>query len=371
MEISTHTVVIGASAAGLATAAHLKRANIPFELLEATDEVGTAWRKHYERLHLHTTKRFSHLPFVPFPPEALRYPSRVQVVEYLDAYVQKMGLQPRFGQRVVSVRREGDEWVTRTGSATFRSRNVVFATGYTRQPNRPSWPGMESYAGALMHSSEYRTAKPWAGKRVLVVGIGNSGGEIALDLFEQGAHATISVRSAINAVPRDFLGLPILLWGLVLSVLPLFIGDAISGFVSKLSFGKLEELGLEKLPYGPVRQIREKGRIPLLDLGTLARIRSKEIEVARGIDAFTPNGARFKDGSERAFDAVVLATGYRPALGDLLEASEGVIDAAGAPQRSGVETLPGLYFCGFFVAAGGMFRQISKESALIAAAIAR
>jgi indole-3-pyruvate monooxygenase len=365
----TNTVIVGASAAGLAAAACLARDKVPFVLLEQGREVASAWRNHYDRLHLHTSKGLSNLPYLGFPRGVPRYPSREQVVAYLEEYVRHFGLAPRFGERVVGVRRDGEAWVTSSESATYRSRNVVVATGYARTPNRPRWPGLETFAGPVIHSSEYRNGKEWAGRRVLVVGFGNSGGEIAIDLSEHGARASLAVRNPVNVVPRDFLGLPILAWGIVLSVLPLRVADAIAWLVSRMSFGRLDRLGLAKLPYGPMTQIRRHGRIPLLDIGTIARIRRHEIEVLPGVDSFVAGGARFAGGVERELDAVVLATGYRPALADFLEPAAEVVDAEGVPTASGAETLPGLYFCGFYVAPTGMLREIGREAKRIARAI--
>jgi len=364
-------VIVGASAAGLATAACLTRAGVPFELLEERDVVGAAWRGHYDRLHLHTSKGLSALPFHGFPGGVGRYPARVEVVAYLEDYARRLGLAPRFGERVESVRRDGDGWLTRSHGAEYRSRHVVVATGYTRAPHRPSWPGLESFGGSVLHSSEYRNGAEWAGKRVLVVGFGNSGGEIAIDLAEHGARPSVSVRSPINIIPRDFLGLPILAWGIALSVLPLRIADAIARLVCLLSFGRIEALGLSQLPYGPMTQIRRHARIPLLDIGTVARIRRREIEVVPGIASFNASGARFADGVERPYDAVVLATGYRPALAAFLDPAAGALDDTGRPRASGVETLPGLYFCGFYVAPTGMLREIAREARRIARAIAK
>ncbi len=369
MSAETETVVVGASAAGLATAACLKNRGRPFELLEANAEVATAWRNHYQRLHLHTAKGLSQLPFVGFPRDAPKYPSREQVVAYLEDYARTLGLAPRFGERVSAIRRQGTGWIVRTSAQEWRARNVVVATGYTRVPNRPSWPGLPEFAGQVLHSSEYRSGAPFAGKRVLVVGFGNSGGEIALDLCEHGATAAIALRSAVNVVPRDFLGLPILAWGLVLGLLPNRVGDAIARLVSRISFGRLEALGFRLLPYGPMTQIRTRGRIPLIDVGTLARIRSKEIELMPGVESFQAAGARFAGGAERPFDAVVLATGYRPAAGEFFEGADGILDADGTPLQSGIETLPGLYFCGFKVVPTGMLRELGREAQRIARSI--
>ncbi|HUJ29603.1 MAG TPA: NAD(P)/FAD-dependent oxidoreductase, partial [Myxococcales bacterium] len=328
------------------------------------------WRNHYERLHLHTSKGLSGLPFVPFPREAPRYPSRAEVIAYLEGYAARLAEPPKFGQRVTSVRREGEAWITATEGAQWRSPHVVFATGYTRKPLRPAWPGLDQFGGQLLHSSDYRTGVGFPGKRVLVIGFGNSGGEIAIDLCEHGAHPTLAVRSAVNIVPRDFLGIPILAWGIALSVLPTPVADAISRLVSLLVIGRAEKLGLRQLPYGPMAQIRGDRRIPLLDIGTVERIRRGQIAVMPGVESFTPGGARFANGEERAFDAVILATGYRPALAELLQAADGVLDDHGTPRESGCETLPGLYFCGFNVAPTGMLREIAREARRIARSIA-
>ena len=371
MASQTNTVVIGASAAGLAAAACLARAKVPFELLEMGAAVGAAWRNHYDRLHLHTSKALSTLPYRAYPREVPRYPARAEVVAYLEDYARHFELRPRFGERVVSLRRDGDGWTTRTEGSELRSKNVVVATGYTRAPNRPTWPGLDGFGGPVLHSSEYKNGEEWAGRRVLVVGFGNSGGEIAIDLAEHGAVPSLSVRGAVNVIPRDFLGLPILAWGLALSILPLGLADAIAGLVARIAVGRLDRLGLAKLPYGPMIQIRRHGRIPLLDIGTVARIRRKEIAVLPGIESFAAGGARFAGGVARDFDGVVLATGYRPALAAFLETADGVLGADGVPRASGAETLPGLYFCGFFVTPTGMFREIAREAKRIAAAIAR
>lgn len=255
MEPDTDTVIVGASAAGLATAACLQRAAVPFVLLEQGAQVAGAWRTRYDRLHLHTSKDLSY-------------------------------------------------------------------------------------------------------------------GEIAIDLSEHGAHAAICVRSPVNVVPRDFLGLPIVAWSLALNLLPLRVADAIGTLVSRIVFGRLEPLGLRRPPYGPMSQIHRRARIPLLDVGTVARIRRGEIDVLPAIESFTPHGARFSGGAERAFDAVLLATGYRPALETFLEPAASVLDEEGVPARSGAETLPGLYFCGFHVTATGVLREISREAQRIARSIA-
>src|SRR5512140_1303837 len=168
------TIIIGAGAAGLAVGACLKRAGIPFTILEQSDRVGSAWHRHYDRLHLHTAKAFSALPFVPFPKGTPRYPSRLQVIDYLDAYARQFELTPRFNQRVLSARFVNDRWEVQTQDHSYEAANLVVACGRNHDPYCPNWPGQESFAGTMLHSSQYRNGEPFRGKRVLVVGFGNS-----------------------------------------------------------------------------------------------------------------------------------------------------------------------------------------------------
>jgi indole-3-pyruvate monooxygenase len=367
----TNTVVIGASAAGLATAACLSRAGVSHVVLEQHAHVADAWRHHYDRLHLHTTRGLSGLPYHPMPKSYPKYPSREQVVLYLEDYMRRFSIEPRFEQRVSSVRRDGEDWLTETKEGErIVSRNVVVATGYTRVPHEATWPGREQYRGEIVHSSRYGNGHRFRGKRVLVVGFGNSGGEIAIDLHECGAEPTLAVRSAVNVVPRDLLGIPILAIGLVMGPMPARVADVIAAPLIRATIGDITEVGLRKLPYGPNVQIREHARIPLLDVGTIGLARQGHIRIAPGIRRFTPEGVEFDDGTSAPFDGVVLATGYRPALADFLEDAGRVTGERGVPEKSGRETLPGLYFCGFYVSPTGMLREIAIEARRIATSVA-
>ena len=176
-------LIIGASAAGLATAASLRATGARFEILEATDAVGSAWRHHYDRLHLHTPKSASALPGLRMPSQWPRYPTRDQVVEYLERYRAHHRLQPQFGQRVTRLESIDGSWLATTDSREWAARTVVVATGANSRPVRPTWPGLDDFGGTVLHSSEYRNGAPWTGRPVLVVGFGNSGCEQAIDLL--------------------------------------------------------------------------------------------------------------------------------------------------------------------------------------------
>ena len=364
------TVIIGASAAGLATAACLRRRGRSFRLLERAPHVGASWRAHYDRLHLHTSKGLSGLPGLPLPRDYPKYPSRDQVVAYLEQYAKHFDLAPQLSTEVSRVYRGGDAWVVESSAGRFTAREVVIATGNARVPNRPAWPGQEAFGGTVLHSSAYGNGAAFRGKRVLVIGFGNSGGEIAIDLCENGALPDLAVRGPVNVIPRDLLGVPILAVGIAMSVFPPKVADALSAPLLHLAVGDITRLGFRKLPYGPAVQIDRHGRIPLLDIGTLALVRSGKLKVRPGVERFTPAGVVFEGGAEEAYHAVVVATGYRPRVGAFLEGAGEALDAEGSPRSSGREALPGLWFCGFYVAPTGMLREIAREAEAIAGGIA-
>src|SRR6266540_3988196 len=370
--VAAEVVVVGAGPAGLAVGACLRRAGIDFVLLEKEQEVGATWRRHYDRLHLHTDRAHSSLPYLPLPRHYPRYPSRQQVVEYLEAYARAFSLVPRYGEEVTAARRRDEGWDVETRNALYRANALVLASGYNAVPVRPRWPGMARYRGAVLHSAEYRNGERFRGSDVLVVGFGNSGGEIAIDLVEHGARPSIAVRSPVNLLPRELLGLPILTWALALSRLPPRVADALAAPVLRLRFGDLSRLGLRTSREGPLESIRTRARIALIDVGTVDLIRRRRVRVRPGLERFTDRRVVFEGGLEEAYDAVVLATGFRHELARLLPEANGVLDADGRPVASGCEAaLRGLYLCGFSVPSTGMLREIGLEARRIAEAIAQ
>ena len=334
---------------------------MPFTILERGRAVGESWRGHYDRLHLHTNKGSSALPFVAFPREYPRYPSRDQVVAYLESYARAFHLEPRFGEEVTGARRHDDRWEVVTRSSRYVAPHLVVATGFNRDPVVPRWPGQSAYRGRIIHSGEYRNGSSFRGARVLVVGIGNSGAEIALDLHEHAAFPTIAVRGTVNVVRRDILGVPVVVVANVTRLLPPRIADAVSGALQRLVVGDLERFGLRKPPYGPMAQIARTGRIPLIDVGTIAAIKSGRIAIRPGIDRFVEDGVVFTDGRRESFDVVVLATGFRPGLERFLDESD----------VSGLQSLRrGLHLIGFSVVGSGMLNRIAHDARRIAAQIA-
>jgi len=364
--------VIGAGPAGLAIGACLKRAGIQSIILEQSDKVGSAWHRHYDRLHLHTDKKNSELPYAPFPREYPRYISRTQLIEYLETYARKLQLDIRFGQQIRSACYENDQWEIQTQDTLYHASNLVIAAGYAREPNIPTWPGQDSFKGAVIHSSQYKNGEPFKGQKVLVIGFGNSSGEIAIDLWAHGAQVSLAVRSAVNVIPRELFGIPILSIGIVQGKLPPKLADAINAPILRAVIGDLTKYGFRKLPYGPATQIQNDKHIPLIDIGTMKLIKQGHLTVYPGVTEFTETGVEFLDGKQAQFDSVILATGYRPRVNAFLQGASNTHDEAGTPASSGRETsMPGLYFCGYYVSPTGMLREIGIEAMQISAAIAK
>jgi len=360
-------LIIGAGPAGLACAATMRAAGLGAGVFEKADNVGSAWRRHYDRLHLHTDRKHSGLPGMAMPRTYPLYPSRLQMVAYLESYAARFEIRPAFDTTVSCIRRDGARWRAETAEGSITAPVVIVATGIADAPYRPSWPGLDAYQGAVVHSSEYRNPAPYPGKRVLVVGFGNSGGEIALDLAEAGVDVALAVRGPVQVLPRDLLGLPILTWAILYQRLPARLVDLINAPILRLAVGSIERLGLRRAVKGPRQMVEEDGRVPLIDIGTLARIRDGSIRIRGAIDRFVSDGVAFADATVEKFDAVILATGFRPDLRRLIPDLDGVFDRQGMPLLTGRATnAPGLYFCGQTTSPTGQLREIGLEARRIA-----
>jgi cation diffusion facilitator CzcD-associated flavoprotein CzcO len=356
-------IIVGAGPAGLACAVSMDALGLNTTVLEKANAVGSVWRRHYDRLHLHTDRSHSGLPGMAMPRTYPTYPSRAQVVEYLENYATHFHIQPVFNTTARKIERNGSRWIVNTDQTTLSAPVVVIATGWADFPYRPSWPGSETFRGNYIHSSEYRNTSPYIGKRVLVVGFGNSGGEIALDLANAHVDTTLAVRGPVQILPRDLLGIPILTWAIAQKSLPTGIVDFINAPVIRLAVGPFERYGLRRATKGPRRMVEEDGRIPLLDIGTLAKIRDGSIKVRGGIDHFASNGVVFSDQPAEKFDAIILATGFRPDLRKLLPDVNDVLSEDGKPLVTGQATnAPGLYFCGLVTSPTGQLREIGLEA---------
>ena len=341
-------VIVGAGAAGLSAAAALKRRGIEAVVLEQNPRVGGTWARRYDRLHLHTVRGFSGLAHYSIPRRYSKYLSRDEFVEYLGEYARHLDLSVVTGCPVQKVRIESDRptlWTAVTARGDWHCRAIIIATGQYRVPILPAWGGREIYRGELVHSSRYTSALPYRGKRVLVVGAGNSGTEIATDLAEHGAaRVALSIRTPPPIVPRDPFGMPVQRTGILLSFLPAAVADRFARFTARMVLGDLTRHGLRTPQWMPY----SAHRIPVIDVGFVSALKERKVEIRPALARLSVTGAVFEDGSAESFDAIIAATGFSTGLHKLLEAREVLNDSDEPVERSGEPTArPGMFFIGY------------------------
>lgn len=368
----TKVLIVGASVSGLASAACLEIKGIDYTIIEKHSQLATPWRNHYLRLSLHTNKRVSNLPHKKFASVVPRYPKRQQVVDYLESYAKEFAIHPLFNTEATSIKKSGEYWITETNTESFQSKYIIMATGAFARPKRITVNGTESFTGKLLHSDEYKTGADFRGHKVLVIGFGNSACEIAIDLFEQGAVPFMSVRSPVNIIPRDVLGIPILEISQWMSKLPPVIADTINAPLLKLLIGDITKLGLKKMPYGPFKQIQKDATIPVLDIGTVRHIRQGHIKIFGEISHIENDAVYFMDGKKQDVDAIIAAIGYDHNYAGILKVDPARFEDLKFPVRKqkyfGND---GLYFCGFYISPTGQIREIGKDAIEIAKDIAK
>jgi putative flavoprotein involved in K+ transport len=315
-------LVVGAGQGGLAVDYPPKQGGLSFEILEAGGASGGSWPGYYDSLTLFSPARYSGLPGMPFPGSPDRYPACDEVVDYLRGYAETFGLPVLARKRVLRAERAagsdaGFRLLTEDGGE-HRARTLIAATGSFARPHRPRFPGQEAFRGRILHVAEYRNPTPFRGKRVVVVGGGNSAVQIARELAEV-AETTLATRAPIRFMPQVVLGRDLHFW--------------------------LSVTGLDRLPLGLLFDVSEPGGV--VDDGTYAAaVRSGRPDRRPVFSCLTESGVVWDDGREEPVDAVLLATGYEPNLGYLRPL--GALRSDGHPdQRGGVSrAVPGLYFVG-------------------------
>jgi putative flavoprotein involved in K+ transport len=365
--------VIGAGPGGLAAAAMLREHGVEAIVLERSDAVGASWRGHYDRLHLHTVRRLSHLPGYRIPRSNGRWVSRDGVVDYLEAYAAHHQLDVRYGTTVERLERTGDGWTLGSDGDALEARSVVVATGYNNAPFMPDFPGKEAFEGELLHASRYRNAGPYRGRDVLVVGSGNTGAEIAVDLVEGGAaRVRLAVRTPPNIVLRESGGVPTQLVGIAMRRVPPRFADRVLGPIQRLMVGDLSPFGIPRPKRGVYTRAKEDDVIPILDVGLIDALKNRQVEVVGALLGFEGRDAILAGHERVQPDAVVVATGYRRALEPLV-GHLGVLGEHGRPVVNGGRchpAAPGLYFTGYTNPVSGMFREMAIDAKRIARAIA-
>ena len=356
--------VIGAGPAGLATARALKRAGLSFDLLERLPGLGGIWdisnptSPIYENTHLISSARRSDFPGFAMPADYPDYPRHDQVLAYLRAFAEEFGLTERieFETAVEEVSPDGEGWAVRVaGARPRRYDGVVVATGHNWQPRLPRYPGR--FGGEVLHSKEYRAPRDMEGKRVLVVGGGNSACDIACDILEAAASVTVSLRRGYHFLPKYVFGLPT---------------DEVaqSGSVSPLALAMLhDELRRRLERHGvPRPDHRPSEANPVVNTRIIEAIVGDEVTIAPDVECFDGERVRFLDGSEAIFDAIVFATGYRHEVPTL---------AGWLPWRNGRPLLTlnmfprdrdGLAVMGLFETNGSAFPIVAAQADLAVSA---
>jgi glycine/D-amino acid oxidase-like deaminating enzyme len=368
--------IVGGGPGGLATAAALQERGFRAVVLEKAPHVGASWRAHYDRLHLHTTRRWSSLPGFPLTRDYGRWVSRDGFVRYLEAYTEHHGLEIAAGVEVDRVDRdeENERWVLHAnGGRRMTAPAVVVATGYNHTAHLPSWPGRASFTGELLHASRYRNAAPYAGKDVLVVGVGNTGAEIAVDLVDGGAsRVRLAVRTAPHIVRRSVLGWPAQRNAVLVRRLPTAVVDVMAAQMAKVALPDLTPYGLPRPDKGLYTRVRE-GAIPVQDVGLVKAVRRRRVEPVAAVASFDAEKVVLADGTVLTPEVVVCATGYSRGLEHLV-GHLGVLGPTGLPLVHGPRTrpgAPGLHFIGYTNPISGTLREVARDAGRIARAVAR
>jgi cation diffusion facilitator CzcD-associated flavoprotein CzcO len=359
------TVVVGAGPAGLAAAAMLRRAGADVLVLERGDRVGTSWRSHYRSLRLHTVRSLSGLPGAPLPRSYGRWVAGSDFLAHLERYAERERVEVRTATEVRRVDAGEAGLVVTTGEEPIPAAAVVIATGYNREPIVPGWAD-----GRVVHSSANRDPGPYRGRDVLVVGAGNSGSDIALDLARGGAgRVWLSTRSAPGLVPRQALGLPAQVAAIPLSRAPRPLADAIARLERRLFLGDLAPYGL-RAGEGIFSRHARRSDLPILDHGFARAVRAGAIAVVPAVEAIDGDEVVLAGGGRLRPNAIVAATGYRPALVPLVGHLR-VLGPGGLPLHHGGAVhpdVPGLHFTGFRNPITGALRELRFEARAIAGA---
>ncbi|MFD7460709.1 MULTISPECIES: ArsO family NAD(P)H-dependent flavin-containing monooxygenase [unclassified Streptomyces] len=291
MTNTVQVVVIGGGQSGLAAGYHLRRLGLDFVILDAQSTPGGAWQHTWDSLHLFSPAAYSSLPGRLMPAQTGEtYPDAQHVVEYLADYEKRYGLPVERPVRVLGVHRDGELLRVETDSGTWLARSVISATGTWWRPFLPAVPGSSDFDGRRLHTAQYRGPRDFAGQRVIVVGGGNSGAQIAADLAYDTELTWVTQRP------------------------PRFLADDIDGRAlfdaatarrraldaSRTDTGGVASLG-DIVAVPPVREARDRGLLTASPMFT----------------RLVPGGVEWTDGTRAEADAIIWCTGFRPALSHL------------------------------------------------------
>jgi cation diffusion facilitator CzcD-associated flavoprotein CzcO len=323
---------------------------------------------------LNTFRGFSQLPGTRLPRGAGRYASREAFVAYLEGYAREHGLDVRLGVQARRIEQQPlGGWAVITPDGSLVSRYVVVATGWDAVPTLPGWAEEPSFAGRLLHAADVGDLGTFRDRRVMVIGAGNSGIDLAGLLVRVGANVTVSMRTPPNIFPRDWLGVPLGLSVLMAEHLPIPPVDALGRFIQWQVYGNLSRYGIPRAPEGFMTRFRRAGVNPAVDDGFVSALKDGRACVVGEVERLERTGAILTGGVRLPADDVICATGYRRGLEQLV-GHLGVLDERGVPRCAdgapGDPDTPGLYFAGFRMALSGSIRVAGRHARRIAVAIA-
>ncbi|KAJ9154074.1 hypothetical protein P3X46_027450 [Hevea brasiliensis] len=354
-------VIVGAGPSGLAVGAGLKAQGVPFIILERANCIASLWQNRtYDRLKLHLPKQFCQLPNFPFPEDFPEYPTKYQFITYLESYAKHFDITPHFNETVQSAKYDETFglWRVKTISTSsfipteveYICRWLVVATGENAEKVVPEFEGLQQFGGNITHACDYKSGENYRGKRVLVVGCGNSGMEVSLDLCNHNASPSMVVRSSVHVLPREIFGKSTFELAIeMMKWLPLWMVDKILLLLAWLILGNLKKYGLKRPCIGPLQLKNSQGKTPVLDIGALDKIRSGKIKVVPGIKRFSNGRVELVNGEKLEIDSVILATGYRSNVPSWLRENE-FFSEDGIPKNpfpNGWKGKAGLYAVGF------------------------
>jgi hypothetical protein len=359
-------VVVGAGPAGLATSRELTRRGVDHLVLERGDRPGYVFARLYDSLVLHTGRHMSGLPGLSLPRSVPLFPPRQAFADYLVEYARHFALPVRTCIEVQRALRGEAEWMLSTSSGTIATRALVMATGIVSNPFRPDIAGLSSFPGRVLHSSAYKRPSDLLGPRILVVGVGNSGGEIASELgSSSGLQVDIAMRSGANVVPRDLFGIPIQYLARLVATLPRGVQETVARAVQWLSERRH---GPPVLPRAAVHPL---DGVPIIGFHLVDAIRAGRVGVRGGVDRIYGSRVTFADGSAEAYDTILLATGYRAAVAPL--AGLVTLDRHGFALRTdrvASAEQPDLWFVGHNYNVTGALLNIDHDAKLAAGQVA-
>ncbi len=303
--------IIGAGAGGLSMARALRRHGIGYDHFERHSDVGGVWDQKnlgspmYDSAHMISSKTMSAFKGFPMPADYPDYPGHRQILAYLRNFANAYDLRRdiRFSTAIRSVEKDGKRWAVKlAGGETRRYDAVVAATGLAWHPRMPSYPG--SFSGEMIHSSKYRSPDAFRGKRVLVVGAGNSGVDIASDAARSADKAFLSMRRAYHFIPKHIFGMPADVFAVTGSILPMKIQQYALAIVLKLLNGDVTRHGLRKPDHLPLSSH------PIVNTAAVLHMAHGDLTPKLDVTHFDGNTVTFEDGSTEEIDMVVCATGY-------------------------------------------------------------